>query len=153
MRRNARRKALYLEKKEKKSQCQENPKAAENTTAAAKTTFKELGDMESRRITTSMENQRNKGIAEVENPPGRLPQLDGDMEDENKNDGEEDEEGLAEDGSDDKSELEIVKEILDDYVKSLDRETLVNQPVKEVSDLKVALSNILKKRLMSKNCL
>jgi hypothetical protein len=89
----------------------------------------------------------------VENPPGRLPQLDGDMEDENKNDGEEDEEGLAEDGSENKSELEIVKEILDDYVKSLDRETLVNQPVKEVSDLKVALSNILKKRLMSKNCL
>ena len=100
-----------------------------------------------------MENQRNKGIAEVENPPGRLPPLDGDMEDENKNDGEEDEEGLAEDGSDNKSELEIVKEILDDYVKSLDREILVNQPVKEVSDLKVALSNILKKRLMSKNCL
>ena len=84
---------------------------------------------------------------------GRLAQLDGDMEDGNENDEEEDEEGIAEDGSENKSELELVKEILDNYIKSLEQETLVNQPVKEVSDLKVALSNILKKLLMSKNCL
>ena len=79
--------------------------------------------------------------------------MDGDMEDGNESDEEEDEEGIAEDGSENKSELELVKEILDNYIKSLEQETLVNQPVKEVSDLKVALSNILKKRLMSKNCL
>ena len=109
--------------------------------------------MESRRITASMENQRKKGIAKVENPPGRLPQLDGDIEDGNENDEEEDEEGIAENGSKNKSELQLVKEILDNYIKSLYQETLLNQPVKEVYDLKVALSNILKKRLMSKNCL
>ena len=79
--------------------------------------------------------------------------MDGDMEDGNENDEEEDEEGIAEDGSQNKSELELVKEILDNYIKSLEQETVVNQPVKEVSDLKVALSNILKKLLMSKNCL
>ena len=99
MRRNARRKALYLEKKEGKRQCQEIPKAAEKTTAAAKTTLKELGDTESRRITTSMENQRTKGIPEVEHAPERLLQLDGDMEYENENNEGEDEEGISEDGS------------------------------------------------------
>jgi predicted RNA-binding Zn-ribbon protein involved in translation (DUF1610 family) len=69
-RRNARRKALYLEKKEEKS------KAAENTTAATKSTYKDLEDKDSRRITTTT-NLKKKNPAQVEHPPEKLPQLDG----------------------------------------------------------------------------
>ena len=53
-RRNARRKALYLEKKEKEKQFKEKSKATENTTAADKSGYKELEDKDSRRITTAI---------------------------------------------------------------------------------------------------
>ena len=49
--------------------------------------------------------------------------------------------------SDQVSELEKIKETLDYYITILDPETLKNQPAKEISDLKVAVSNILKKHL------
>ena len=84
-RRNARRKALYLEKKEVERQSKEKSMAADNTTTAAKSTHKELDDKDSRRITITMKNQIRKSVAQVEHPPERLPQLDGD-EDDNVND-------------------------------------------------------------------
>ena len=37
---------------------QEKSMAAENTTAAAKTTFKELEDIDTRRITTTVNNKK-----------------------------------------------------------------------------------------------
>ena len=77
-RRNARRKALYLEKKEEERQSKEKSMAAENTTATAKSTRKELEDKDSRRITITMKNQIRKSVAHMEHPPERLPQLDGD---------------------------------------------------------------------------
>ena len=46
-----------------------------------------------------------------------------------------------------KSELEVVKEILDDFIMKRDPEELRNQPAKEVADLKVAVSNILMRHL------
>ena len=52
--------------------------AAENTTATAKSTRKELEDKDSRRITITMKNQIRKSVAHMEHPPERLPQLDGD---------------------------------------------------------------------------
>ena len=141
-RRNARRKALYLEKKEKEKQFKEKSKAAENTTAADKSGYKELEDKDSRRITTAMKNQRDKSVAEVEDPPEKLPQLDG-KEDRNETDEDDDEEYQSEQVS----EIEIVKGALDKYILSLDPETLKNQPVKEISDLKMAVSNIIRRHL------
>ena len=141
-RRNARRKALYLEKKEKEKQFKEKSKAAEKTTAADKSGYKELEDKDSRRITTAMKNQRDKSIAEVEDPPEKLPQLDC-KEEINETDEDYDEEHQSEQVS----EIEIVKGALDKYIKSLDPKTLKNQSVKEISDLKMAVSNIIRKHL------
>ena len=55
-----------------------------------------------------------------------IPQLDGEIDDDQSKQVSE------------LSELEIVKEILEKYILSLDPKTLKNQPVKEVSKLKLA---------------
>ena len=46
-----------------------------------------------------------------------------------------------------KSELEVVKEILNDFIMKRNLKELRNQPAKEVADLKVAVSNILMRHL------
>jgi hypothetical protein len=145
-RRNARRKALYLNKKEEEKQTVEKSKVPENTTTAAEASYKEIGNDDSRRITTIL---KKKSLAQVEKPPEQLPQLDGE-EDGTDNDEDEDVEGIdnvVENQSDKVSELELVKGALDTYIKNLDPETLRNQPHKEISDLKVAVSNIIRKHL------
>ena len=45
--------------------------------------------------------------------------------------------------------LEVVKEIHKKFILNLDSETINIQPPKEVSDLKVAVSKIIKKHLIS----
>ena len=47
------------------------------------------------------------------------------------------------------SVLKVVKEIHENFLLNLDSETINNQPPKEVSDLKVAVSKIIKKHLIS----
>ena len=49
--------------------------------------------------------------------------------------------------SDQVSELDKIKEPLDYHITTLDPDTLKNQAAKEISDLKIAVSNILKKHL------
>ena len=66
-----------------------------------------------------MKNLRDKSVAEVEDPPENLPQLDG-KEDRNETDEDNDEEYQSEQVS----EMEIVKGALDKYILSLDPETL-----------------------------
>ena len=46
-----------------------------------------------------------------------------------------------------KSELEVVKEIHNDFIMKRLPEELRNQPAKEVADLNVAVSNILMRHL------
>ena len=81
-----------MEKKEEERQYKEKYNAHEKTTAAAKATYKELNDKDSRRITTTMERKKKKSMSEVQHPPEILPQLDGGK------DGNENEEGDHEEG-------------------------------------------------------
>ena len=64
-RRIARRKALQLNKLEEEKQNLEKSKVPKTTTAAAEASYKELGDDDSRRITTIL---KKKGVAQVEKP-------------------------------------------------------------------------------------
>ena len=98
--------------------------AADNTTTAAKSTPKELDDKDSRRITITMKNQIGKSVAQVEHPPERLPQLDGDEDDNVNNEG------------DDKKEITEEEKI--SCIKIME---LMDQAKRERADIKKLLSS------------
>ena len=81
-----------------------------------------------------------------------IPQLDGETDGMSSSDGY-CEENKDDDGKEmakvsDVSELELCKETLEKFILSLGPEKAKNQPVKEISDLKVAVTNIVKKHLL-----